>query len=173
MPLAEIEKANAIVIVGSNTRHEQPLLSHRIRKAWKKGAKVYAINPVDFDFNFLLTGKRIADVWSMGDELAAFANASSGDEMVAPNLQDQVRSANVEDAHRSIAKIVADAPSSVVIFGDVAVAGAECVGAARDGARIRAADRSRRSTKSLRVRTTSASRARARCRSRAARTRRR
>ncbi len=120
MPLADIEMANAIVIVGSNTRHEQPLLSHRIRKAWKKGAKVYAINPVDFDFNFLLTGKRIADVWSMGDELAAFASASSGDEMVTANLQDQVRSAKVEDAHRSIAKIVADAPSSVIIFGDVA-----------------------------------------------------
>ena len=119
-PLAEIEKANAIVIVGSNTRHEQPLLSHRIRKAWKKGAKVYAINPVDFDFNFLLTGKRIADVWSMGDELAAFAKASSGDAMVSAQLQDSIRDANVEDAHRSIAKIVADAPSSIVIFGDVA-----------------------------------------------------
>jgi NADH-quinone oxidoreductase subunit G len=112
MPLADIEKANAIVIVGSNTRHEQPLLSHRIRKAWKKGAKVYAINPVDFDFNFLLTGKRIADVWAMADELAAFANASSGDSTVAAD-------AKVEDVHRSIAKIMTDAPSSVVIFGDV------------------------------------------------------
>ena len=67
MPVAEIEKANAIVIVGSNTRHEQPLLSHRIRKAWKKGAKVYAINPVDFDLNFVPTGKRIADV-PLGDQ---------------------------------------------------------------------------------------------------------
>ncbi len=119
MPLGEIEKANAIVIVGSNTRHEQPLLSHRIRKAWKKGAKVYAINPVDFDFNFLLNGKRIADVWAMGDELAAFANASAGDSIVCAELQDQIRGAKVEDVHRSVAKIVADAPSSVVIFGDV------------------------------------------------------
>jgi NADH-quinone oxidoreductase subunit G len=120
MPLAEIEKANAIVIVGSNTRHEQPLLLHRIRKAWKKGAKVYTINPLDFDFNFQMTGKRIADVWSMGDELAAFANAASGDDLVTANLQDQVRNANVDDAHRAIAKIVADAPSSVLIFGDIA-----------------------------------------------------
>jgi NADH-quinone oxidoreductase subunit G len=119
MPLADVEKANAIVIVGSNTRHEQPLLSHRVRKAWKKGAKVYAINPVDFDFNFVLAGKRIADVWAMADELAAFANASSGDSMATAELQDQMRNAKVEDAHRSIAKIVTDAPSSVVIFGDV------------------------------------------------------
>ncbi len=54
------------------------------------------------------------------DELAAFANASSGDQTVAPDLQDHVRNARVEDAHRAIAKIMADAPSSVVIFGDVA-----------------------------------------------------
>jgi NADH-quinone oxidoreductase subunit G len=119
MPLADIEKANAIVIVGSNTRHEQPLLSHRIRKAWKKGAKVYAINPVDFDFNFVLNGKRIVDVWTMDDELAAFANAASSDSMATADLQDRMRNAEVEDLHRSIAKIVADAPSSVVIFGDV------------------------------------------------------
>jgi NADH-quinone oxidoreductase subunit G len=120
MPLAEIEKANAIVIVGSNTRHEQPLLSHRIRKAWKKGAKVYAINPIDFDFNFMLAAKRIGNTWAMEDELAAFANALSGDAMITGDLQDDVRNAKVEDAHHSIAKIVADAPSSVVIFGDVA-----------------------------------------------------
>ncbi|HEX3895851.1 MAG TPA: NADH-quinone oxidoreductase subunit NuoG [Rudaea sp.] len=107
MPLADIEKADAIVIVGSNTRHEQPLLSHRIRKAWQKGAKVYAINPVDFDFNFVLAGKRIVDVWAMVDEVSALMNAPTGGE-------------NVHDDHRSQVKVVTDAPSSVVIFGDVA-----------------------------------------------------
>jgi NADH-quinone oxidoreductase subunit G len=105
MPLADIEKANAIVIVGSNTRHEQPLLSHRIRKAWKKGAKVYAINPIDFDFNFQLAGKRIVDVWSMIDELSALTNGSSG---------------AVDDNQRALIKALSDAPSSVVVFGDIA-----------------------------------------------------
>jgi NADH-quinone oxidoreductase subunit G len=105
MPLAYIEKANAILIVGSNTRHEQPLLSHRIRKAWKKGAKVFAINPVDFDFNFQLAGKRIVDVWTMIDELSALTNGTSG---------------AVDDNQRALIKALSDASSSVVVFGDVA-----------------------------------------------------
>ncbi len=60
MPLAEIEQADAIVLFGSNIRHELPLLHQRIRKAnTHRKAKVYAVNPVDFDFAFSLAGKQI------------------------------------------------------------------------------------------------------------------
>ncbi|MEP6512221.1 MAG: NADH-quinone oxidoreductase subunit NuoG, partial [Dokdonella sp.] len=56
MAVADIEKANAILLIGCNPRHEIPLLNHRIRKAASRGAKVYALNPLDFDFNFELAG---------------------------------------------------------------------------------------------------------------------
>ncbi|MFT3756726.1 MAG: NADH-quinone oxidoreductase subunit NuoG [Pseudoxanthomonas sp.] len=59
MPLAEVEKADAIVIFGSNIRHELPLLHQRIRKAVRNGAKVHTVNPVDFDFTFSAASKRI------------------------------------------------------------------------------------------------------------------
>ncbi len=59
MAVEDIEKADAIVIVGSNVRHEVPLLHQRIRKAWKAGARVFVVNPVDFDFTFDLAGKHI------------------------------------------------------------------------------------------------------------------
>jgi NADH-quinone oxidoreductase subunit G len=60
MPLAEIEQADAIVLFGTNIRHELPLLHQRIRKAnTHRKAKVYAVNPVDFDFAFSLAGKQI------------------------------------------------------------------------------------------------------------------
>jgi len=52
MPVAEIEHADAIIIVGSNLRHEVPLLHQRVHKAQKRGAKVHVVNPVDFDFTF-------------------------------------------------------------------------------------------------------------------------
>ncbi len=116
MPLADIEKSNAILIVGSNPRHDQPLLAHRIRKAWKKGAKVYAINPIDFDFNYQLAGKRIGDVWAMADDLAALINAGAGDKP----MSDDARDAKVDDAHRGFAKALGDAPLSVVMFGATA-----------------------------------------------------
>jgi NADH-quinone oxidoreductase subunit G len=59
MPVAEIEKASVVLLVGCNIRHELPLLHQRLHKASKRGAKVLAINPVDFDFSFDLAGKRI------------------------------------------------------------------------------------------------------------------
>jgi NADH-quinone oxidoreductase subunit G len=59
MPVAEIEKAQAILIVGSNIRHELPLVHARIRKAWRNGAKVHVVNPVDFDVTFELAGRQI------------------------------------------------------------------------------------------------------------------
>ncbi|MBB4838992.1 NADH-quinone oxidoreductase subunit G [Sphingomonas kyeonggiensis] len=41
--IAGIEEADAILLVGSNLRFEAPLINTRIRKAIKKGAKVFAI----------------------------------------------------------------------------------------------------------------------------------
>ena len=58
--LVEIEAADHIVVVGSNIRHELPLLHARLRKAQTtRNAKIHAINPVDFDFAFKLAGKQI------------------------------------------------------------------------------------------------------------------
>ncbi|KRG45413.1 NADH dehydrogenase [Stenotrophomonas pictorum JCM 9942] len=60
MSLAEIEKADRIVVLGSNIRHELPLLHARLRKAQtSNGAQIHVVNPVDFDFAFKLAGKQI------------------------------------------------------------------------------------------------------------------
>ena len=77
MPVADIEKARTILLVGCNPRHEMPLLNHRIRKATRAGAKVYAINPIDFEFNFELAGKVIATPQAMVDALLDLAKAGN------------------------------------------------------------------------------------------------
>ena len=59
MPVAELELADAIVIVGSNLRHEVPLLHQRVRKANRRGAAVHVVNPVDFDFAFPIASRQI------------------------------------------------------------------------------------------------------------------
>ncbi len=43
--IAGIEEADAILLVGTNVRWEAPLVNTRIRKAIKRGAKVFAIGP--------------------------------------------------------------------------------------------------------------------------------
>ncbi|MDF7773888.1 NADH-quinone oxidoreductase subunit NuoG [Sphingomonas sp. AOB5] len=43
--IAGVEDADAILLVGTNLRWEAPLVNTRVRKAFKKGAKVFAIGP--------------------------------------------------------------------------------------------------------------------------------
>ncbi len=70
LSLAEIEGADSIVVLGSNIRHELPLLHARLRKAQTtRNAKIHAINPVDFDFAFKLSGKQIVSPSAFVDAL--------------------------------------------------------------------------------------------------------
>ena len=62
--IAGVERADAILLVGSNVRWEASLVNTRIRKAIKKGAKVFAIGP-----ETELTYK----VGWLGDDLAVLA----------------------------------------------------------------------------------------------------
>ncbi|MEO7430501.1 MAG: NADH-quinone oxidoreductase subunit NuoG [Dokdonella sp.] len=109
MQVAELEKANAILLIGCNPRHEVPLLNHRIRNAVKGGAKVYAINPLDFDFNFELVGKKIVAPSAFVSAVLSLAERA-GD-----------TGEDVDDATRSWIRTLADAGASVVIIGETAV----------------------------------------------------
>src|SRR5690606_38386195 len=71
MPVEDIEKADAIVIVGSQLRHELPLVHQRVRKAWRAGAKVHVVNPVDFEFTFDVGHKAIVAPSKIADALAS------------------------------------------------------------------------------------------------------
>ena len=49
--LAGIENADAVLIVGSHVRWEAPLVNARLRKAVKRGAKVFVVGP-EYDLTF-------------------------------------------------------------------------------------------------------------------------
>ena len=121
MSLAEIEKANAVLLVGSNPRHDQPLLNHRIRKASKRGAKIYAVNPLDFDLNYAVTGKFITLPSQLAGELAALGAATADSGTTVPTeLASVIAAAKPTDAHRAAIKTLRDAGSSLLVFGDYA-----------------------------------------------------
>jgi NADH-quinone oxidoreductase subunit G len=122
LPVAQVEKAKTILLIGSNPRHDLPLLGARIRKAWKHGAKIYAVNPVDFDFNFELAGKAIVLPSQCVAELAALcAAAGEGAEIVPSEIAALIGQAQPTPMHRDAVKALKDAGSSVLIFGDYAV----------------------------------------------------
>ncbi len=72
MPVAEIGTVDAVVIVGSNLRHELPLLHQRLLQASKRGTKIHVINPVDFDFAFPIASKTIVPTSQLASALAGF-----------------------------------------------------------------------------------------------------
>lgn len=66
--IAGVEDADAILLVGSNLRWEAPLINTRIRKAIKRGARVFAIGPqVDLTYK----------VEWLGDDLSLLGNLPS------------------------------------------------------------------------------------------------
>ena len=122
MPVADIEKANAILLVGCNPRHELPLLGARIRKAVQRGAKVFAINPVDFELeaDVALTGKRIVAPSAMADALFDLAKAANdkGHLPESHDLAGAISGRDAGDFAKNWFKALTDAHSSVVIFGE-------------------------------------------------------
>jgi len=75
--IAGIETADAILIVGSNVRWEAPLVNTRIRKAVKRGAKLFAIGPeVDLTYPVEWLGNDLGLLRKLPDAVRdAFSNA--------------------------------------------------------------------------------------------------
>ncbi len=110
MPSAEIEHADAIVIVGSNLRHELPLLHQRVRKAWTRGAKVHVVNPVDFEFTFDIASKQIvapsklAAALGSSELAAALKDATRAVVIVGAVAENGVQAAAIRAAASDFAK---------------------------------------------------------------------
>nr|VFJ94135.1 MAG: NADH dehydrogenase subunit G [Candidatus Kentron sp. H]VFJ95465.1 MAG: NADH dehydrogenase subunit G [Candidatus Kentron sp. H]VFK01544.1 MAG: NADH dehydrogenase subunit G [Candidatus Kentron sp. H] len=73
--LTELEKADVVLLIGSNCRKEQPLINHRIRQGARRGARVFVLNPMDYAFNYPLAGRWIASPEGMLAHLAGIAKA--------------------------------------------------------------------------------------------------
>lgn len=73
--IAELEQQNAVLLIGTHLRHEQPLLNHRLRKAALNGAHITAVNPRGFTFNYPVQQIIVAPS-ALVNGLAALAKAS-------------------------------------------------------------------------------------------------
>jgi len=123
-PMADIDTADVILLVGSNIRHEAPLLGQRVRKAWRRGAKISAVNPVDWNLNFNLDHALIAAPQNMVSELAVIAKAVSSITGKALPGALQAASNNVEasDTHRAIAGLLNGEGNKMLLLGQTALA---------------------------------------------------
>jgi len=123
-PMATIDTADVILLVGSNIRHEAPLLGQRVRKAWRNGAKISAVNPVDWNLNFSLENALITAPQNMVSELAAITKAVSGvtGKELPGALQAACNNAETNDSHRAIANLLNGEGNKMLLLGQAALA---------------------------------------------------
>jgi NADH-quinone oxidoreductase subunit G len=81
---AEMEQCDTIFLIGSNIQKEAPAAFLRLRKASRQGAKIIALNAVDYPFSFDVAEKCIAAPDEIALVLAGIAQALGMD--VAANV---------------------------------------------------------------------------------------
>jgi len=123
-PMAAIDEADAILLIGSNIRHEAPILGQRARKAWRNGAQVAALNPVDWNLHFSLANKIITAPQNMVGELAALAQAvsSATGKEIPGLLQAALSGVQSSDSHTAMAEMLNSDGNKMLILGQAAMA---------------------------------------------------
>jgi NADH-quinone oxidoreductase subunit G len=137
MPVAEMEKAAAVLLVGCNIRHELPLVHQRLFKAGKRGARIFAVDAVDFDASFAWAGKRLVAPSRLAEELQSLAGGGDvADALRAANgnavivLGELAENSPHAAAIRTAARALADATGARL---NRIPQGANAVGLARHG----------------------------------------
>ncbi len=125
MAIRDIERQRAVLLVGSNLRKEQPLLGVRVRKAFVGGARVMAVNPLDYDFNFALAHKRIVAPSAMPRSLAAVAAAlATLTRRPLPDaMADWLGGVEPDATERAMAQELNEAGAQGLVVGGPSVAG--------------------------------------------------
>ncbi|MEE4330930.1 MAG: NADH-quinone oxidoreductase subunit NuoG [Wenzhouxiangella sp.] len=121
----EIAGADAIFLIGSNIRHDQPLLGHRVRTAWRKGqARIMDLNPVAYDCHFDLTERLIVPPQTLVETLARVARAAfdvAGRELPDNEVGRFIAERAPEPSSRAIAENLHEADRGVILLGDGAL----------------------------------------------------
>ena len=118
MKIAEVEKLQGVLIIGSNLRHELPLLAHRLRKAAVKGgARVAFLNPREFEYMFPVAAYGVADTDLVAELTAVVHALAAAADKPAPS---GLPAATVTDGHRALAAALLSGERRAVWLGSLA-----------------------------------------------------
>jgi len=122
-----LESLDAALLIGSNIRHDQPIASHRLRKAVTNGAKVMLLNSIDYDINYPIAENIVSHPGALAVELAGIVKAmlQTSQQSTPEGLDTLIASVNVSDTHKAIAENLSSATNSAIIIGTQAMAFAD------------------------------------------------
>src|SRR5271156_144387 len=116
LKIADVDALQGVLVVGSNLRHEMPLLAHRIRKAALRGAQVAFLNPRRFEYLFTLAGYSVVEDLVGG--LASVVRATAA--ALTREVPAGVREAPVDDSHRALAQALRHGERRGIFLGTLA-----------------------------------------------------
>ncbi|MGH8478851.1 MAG: NADH-quinone oxidoreductase subunit NuoG [Gammaproteobacteria bacterium] len=119
--IADLERVDGALLIGSHPRKDQPIANHRLRKAAMRGAAVMVVNPIDFDFNYRIAHKLIVPPSRIVAALAGIAKALAEKARGTANVAEALAGVIVTAEHREMAGRLADAGSGLVLLGSLAV----------------------------------------------------
>ncbi|HEY5265050.1 MAG TPA: NADH-quinone oxidoreductase subunit NuoG [Steroidobacteraceae bacterium] len=118
LKIADVEALEGVLVIGSNLRHEMPLLAHRIRKAAVKGgAKVAFLNPRRFEYMFPIAAYALAEA-DLAGELLSLVHAAAA--ATAKPVPAGIAAAVVNDTHRALVTALLSGTRHAVILGTLA-----------------------------------------------------
>ena len=122
MSIPEIENADAVMLIGSNVRKEQPMINHRIRKAALKGAQVYSINHREYSYNYDVTQQLVVSPDEILKQLLLIAKSSFtlSKKKVPDGMSDLLKSVRANKDAKSIAESLKKAKNAAVFVGSIA-----------------------------------------------------
>jgi NADH-quinone oxidoreductase subunit G len=124
MSIADIEAQDAVLLIGSNVRKEQPMINHRIRNAViKNNAKVMCVNPYEIDFNYDVESQSVSSPRDMVNTLAVVAKSSISlnKAKVPAGLSDLLKAVRANSEGKTIAENLKNVDNAVVFLGGISV----------------------------------------------------
>ncbi len=120
--IADLERLDAVLLIGSNVRKEQPLAGLRLRKAALDGGAVMFINPVAYEFNFPVHTQLAGAPAAMERELAATAKAllSQTKVPVPDDIRNLLKQVRIKNVNQDMARRLAAGGRVAVLLGSQA-----------------------------------------------------
>ncbi len=121
-PVKDMDKVDAALLLGCNLRHEMPLLSQRLRKAVRHGAKVHVVSCLKLDQAHDLAGETVVEPTRLLSAVLAIARVAADESQLQlpSRLQPGLDGVQVDEASRAAFRALKEAGTGTVIFGELA-----------------------------------------------------
>lgn len=119
--LNDIENLNSVLLIGSDIQREQPLLSTRLLKAKRAGARIVVMNSYDYEFNFAPQTKIVASPQQLLSHLMGVASVVTAETTLDAKTRHLLHDHTVTEQDRHVAEQLKQGDKKAIILGALAL----------------------------------------------------